>query len=107
MKVFIAQRMSGLSDIEVDRVRDNIIANLDTYIAEAFGPEVEDEVEILDQFHLPEIPNGTRLQYLHRSLGYLITADLVIFEREYEKAKGCLVEKFICDTYGIRYIIAE
>ena len=70
----------------------------------------DEKIEEIDQVHIPDddiVKNMTgtqkRLFRLGRSIQMLGSADLVIFATDYSTAKGCRVEKFICEVYGIKY----
>ena len=99
-KVFIAQPMNGIPTEEVERRRNELMM-----IAKKYMEKCGNTIEFIDQYHLPEIPNGGRLHYLGRSIQLLADADMVVFARDYKDAKGCIIEKDICDRYGIKYII--
>lgn len=105
IKVFIAQGMSGIPDEVVELRRNNII--------EMVNKLYDGNVEILDQFHVPdEIPNeniandkSARVYRLGRSImNYLSLADIVIFEGESMSSPGCLVELAVCTNYNIPYM---
>ena len=99
-KIFIAQPMNEVPTEEVEKRRNELMN-----IAKRYMEKDGITVEFIDQFHLPEIPNGQRLHYLGRSIQLLADADLVVFSRDYKNAKGCIIEKEICDRYGIKYIV--
>lgn len=104
MKVFIAQPMYGVTEKEIEKIREKITKQ----VKEVFG---EDTI-ILDQFHIEDNPddiervsgniNGTRIYRLGRSLQIMAEADLVIFVGNPSQAKGCEVEKAICKIYNIK-----
>ena len=42
-----------------------------------------------------------RLWYLGRAIQMMEGCDAILLSRYYEKSKGCLVEKFVAEEYGI------
>lgn len=100
MNIFIAQKMTGLTDEQIEDTRNNII--------EACKKCYGDDVTILDQFHLPyDIPDditsetGIGIYLLGRSLQILAKADLVVFDDNIESSKGSLVENYVTHIYDI------
>ena len=100
MNIFIAQKMTGLTDEQIDETRNNII--------EACKKCYGDDVTILDQFHLPyDVPDditsetGIGIYLLGRSLQILAKADLVVFDDNIESSKGSLVENYVTHIYDI------
>ena len=103
MNVFIAQKMNGLSDEEIESVRQKTIE----HVKRIYG----EDVTFLDQFHLPDdVPDDVpsdrvRLHYLGRSIQILAKADIVVFAGDCSDAKGCLVETAVCSIYDIPYLV--
>lgn len=107
MKIFIAQPMSGLSLDEINNVRK---ITFDAYkcMVERTDPSLSSTLELIDQVNLPnpegfdELDDkGKRMRLLSRSLGLLAEADAVMFVRDWEKAKGCQVERIMAEQYEI------
>ena len=94
-KVFISQPMRGKSDEEILTERER----LETKVRERFP---DDEVVILRSFFKDF--DGSRLQFLSRSIGVLAEADAAIFGEGWENASGCKVEHLCCEEYGIEVI---
>lgn len=96
MKVFLSHPMHGLSEEKVTELRSKIKASLDDFIG---------EFEIIDNYHHKNVPeNAGRLWHLGASIQMMEEADLIVFCPGYEEAKGCRIEKAICDKYNIPYI---
>lgn len=99
MKIFIAQKMTGLTTHAIERKRTMIIDACKTY----YG----NDVTILDQFHIPDVPDGITsddgigIYLLGGSLQILAKADLVVFDDDISTSKGSLVEEFVTKTYNI------
>ena len=107
-KVFIAQKMTGLTEKEVMKNRKIC----EDYFKEHLSEEYP-EVEFIDNYTPEAAPKEAvkttheRLWYLGHSLQLLSTADLVIFAVDAPNAKGCVVERMICEMYNIPYIEME
>lgn len=100
MKIFIAQKMTGLTDEQIEEKRNRIASACSRY----YG----DDVIILDQVHLEyDVPedvtsdSGIGIHLLGRSLQILAKADLVVFDDDISTSKGSLVEEFVTKTYNI------
>lgn len=103
MKIFIAQPMSGLSLDEINNIRK---ITFDAYKRMVELPS--STLELIDQVNLPnpegfdELDDkGKRMRLLSRSLGLLAEADAVMFVGDWEKAKGCQVERMMATQYEI------
>ena len=100
MKIFIAQKMTGLTDEQIEEKRNRIASACSRY----YG----DDVIILDQVHLEyDVPDdvtsdsGIGIYLLGRSLQILAKADLVVFDDDISTSKGSLVEEVETKTYNI------
>ncbi len=51
--------------------------------------------------HFPDLKNE-RLGYLSRAILKLGECDEAIFAKDWESARGCKVEKMVCELYGIK-----
>lgn len=99
MKVFLSHQMSGLSEAEVMEIRNNALNNLKS----KFG-----EVELIDNYHHEDVPKEAgRLWHLGTSIRMMEKADLIYFCAGWKNAKGCLIERHICDIYGLNYEIEK
>ncbi|MCR5054949.1 MAG: ThiF family adenylyltransferase [Lachnospiraceae bacterium] len=107
-KVFIAQKMTGLTEGEVMKNREVCREYFKEYLSEEYP-----DVEFIDNYTPEAAPKEAvettheRLWYLGHSLQLLSTADLVIFATDAPDAKGCVVERMICEMYGIPFIEME
>lgn len=96
MKVFISQPMNGLSDDRVLHERTKIINLMH------INPD-----DVIDSFN-KEMPKGAgRVWCLGDSVQLMDQADLVIFHKDWEKARGCRIEHDICIAYQIPYVELE
>ncbi len=107
-RVFIAQKMTGLSEKEVMKNRKICEDYFREYLSEQYP-----DVEFIDNYTPEAAPKEAvkttheRLWYLGHSLQLLSTADLVIFANDAADAKGCVTERMICEMYDIPFIEME
>lgn len=124
IKVFISQPMSGLRDIEIDAVRQECLCRLyggefDRALRKIF--ETSDDCEfvfdVIPRF-MPYFANeappkdrktirANRVYCLGNSIENMEQADLVVFDVDWYKAKGCRVEASICIEYGIPAVFMD
>lgn len=45
--------------------------------------------------------------YLSRCIEIMMKCDVVVFDKQWHKSKGCSVEKYICETYDIHHVILD
>lgn len=93
MKVFLSQKMNGVPEEEILKLR----CHMESCLVQVYG-----SVDIIDNYHHDDAPeNAGRLWYLGRSIQMMAEADLVVFCPGYEEAKGCLIEERVCLEYDI------
>ena len=95
MKVFISQPMKGLTDEEILKVREDAIELATIALRSSEG------VEIIDSFFQSAPTDAKPLWYLGKSLELLSTANVCIFVKGWENARGCKIEHECCKQYGI------
>ena len=96
-KLFISLPMRGHSDDAIRSRRD--------WIYELAMNSFVEKYELIDTLWQEPCPNeSNRLWYLGKSIQALGEADLVIFATGWANAKGCIIERMICDIYGINKI---
>ena len=94
MKVFISQKMNGLTELEILNQRERAIDLLKTIYK-------NEEIEVLDTIF--KLEEGTHpLVYLGKSIEVLSEADVAFFCNGWEKARGCVIEMMCCKKYGIK-----
>lgn len=107
LKVMIATPMSGLTE---EAVLDNIGRierkmapvlceryNLDPSMIE-FVHNLNADKEIGDTTNVKNV----NLCYLGYGINKIMSSvDVVIFDKDYGKSKGCIVEHTVCEVYGI------
>lgn len=91
--VFISQPMKDKTDEEIEIERNAIIQKLE----EKYG----DNFEIIDSF-LKGLPHDVRPVWcLGLSLELLSNADVCVFARGWNEARGCSIEHKVCEEYHI------
>ena len=102
MKVFISQPMTGLTDEEILKVRNETI----TYLKNGFIFGVlPKEIEFINSFI--EDSNEKPLYLLGKALEKLSTADVCVFVDGWKEARGCRIEHECCIKYGITTFYME
>ena len=91
----LSQPMNGIPDSEVRKIQDDLKEKFAKY-----------NIDVVDSF-LTEVPEtelkNPRLFYLvGRTIqNFLSDVDAVYFCKGWERAKGCRIERHICEEYGI------
>lgn len=93
MKVFISQPMKDKTEKEILDQRKRI----EDYIKS----EVDEDVEIIDSYVQDAPDECNPVFFLGLSLQFLSQADLAVFAQGYENARGCVIEREVCNKYGI------
>ena len=96
MKVFISQPMKDKTEQEIKEER----AYLEQYAKDTYGSDIE----IIDSYFQDYNPqNGcVPLKYLAKSIQLLADADVAIFGRGWQRARGCVIENRCAYEYGIQ-----
>ena len=87
MKIFISSPMKNLTEEQIRKNRDEAIIE----IKKRFGNE---KFEIIDSYFKEYTLKG-------RAILKLSDADLVVFAKGWETARGCKVEYLIASEYGL------
>jgi len=95
-KVFISQPMNGLSDYEIESVRNKAVAWATHHLGE--------EIEVVDSFFKDAPTDAKPLWYLGESLKKLAEADVAYFANDWRTARGCRIEHQAAKAYGIPII---
>lgn len=94
MKVMISQPMNGIPDSEVRRIQNELKERFAKY-----------HIEVVDSFLTEEADTNLRNQgvfYLGRTIQkFLSDVDAVYFVNGWQRARGCKIERQICEEYGI------
>ena len=96
MKVMISQPMRGKTNEQIKEERAELVNSL-----------TEEGYEVLDTV-LENAPadEDVAIYCLSQSIRYLGKADIVVFMKGWEKARGCKIEHQVASEYGkeIKYI---
>ena len=95
-KLFISQPMKGKSDEEILRERENAIKSAEELL--------EEPVELIDSFFQSAPADARPLWFIGKSLELLSIADIAIFAKGWEDARGCKIEHTCAVEYGITVI---
>lgn len=95
MKVMISQPMNGLDEKEVEKLR--------LEIATKFNQAGDEIAYSLFKFK-EEGYKTPALQYLGASIHIMSTVDAVYFAPGWEEARGCVIERKVCEAYGIKIL---
>lgn len=98
VKLFVSQPMRGKSEEEILLERERLAKKA----GKALGQSVEVIPTLLDGSGFSE--KNKDLQYLAASLRLLAEADVAVFARDWETARGCRIEHAACIDYGITVI---
>lgn len=101
IKVFISQPMKGKTPIDIWIEREEAIY----YAKKKFG-----NVEIIDSYFEDFEENKYKivpLAYLAKSIELLSTADVAVFCKGWEFARGCKIEHQCARDYGISIVLLE
>lgn len=102
MKVFISSPMRGSTEEEILATRKRIEDELRTRFK-------EEEITIIDSY-FPEF-DASRAEinigvyFLGRSILKLAEADLVVFGKGWEKARGCRIEHTVAQDYNLDILL--
>ena len=97
-RIFISQPMKDKTQSEIEFERDCIIDEIQKYHCE--GKNVEFIYSIITS-EPNNLVRNEPVWYLAKSIDLLSTADMVVFGKGWEEARGCRIEHEICDKYGI------
>ena len=93
-KAIISQPMKGKTEAQIREEREPVIRYLNDK-----GYEVVDTVfpDVTKEGNIP-------LKYLAKSLEYIADVDMVYFFKNWESARGCVIEHAACCQYGIEVL---
>lgn len=95
-KLFISQPMRDKTDEQIEAERNRAIENAKEVLGE--------EVEVIQSFFKGAPHDAMPLWYLGESIKLLGQADFVYFCKDWEKYRGCCIERECCIRYGINYM---
>ena len=95
MNVFISMPMNGKSKEAIDKRR----AEIEQFLVKRFAPE---RITVIDSIYRG--PRKDPVWCLGYSIAHMETADLVVFDKGWNQARGCRIEYSICSQYGFRFM---
>lgn len=102
MTVFISQPMHGLSDEEIQRVKEEAIEDIRRIYQFFYKNDQLQIISTTEQDRHEILPkNAPRLWWLGRAIQHLVNVDVVYFCKGWEESRGCRVEKFVASEYNI------
>ena len=92
MKIIISQPMKGKTEQQVRDERTALVSKI-----EASGNTVIDTI-------FPDFTNEGNIpvKYLAKSLEAIADVDAVVFMDGWKEARGCKIERQVCEDYGIQ-----
>lgn len=94
MKIFISQKMAGLTDDDIIKRREEI--------KNICRKQFKQPCEFIDSFTKnSELINKGRIAMLGHSISLMADADLVVFDKDWEFSHGCCVERMVCVEYNL------
>ena len=97
MKVMISQPMNGIPDDKIRKIRLELI--------EKFAKM---HIDVVDSYFTEEAPGDTyypNVYYLGRTIMQaMCNVDAVYFVDGWQNARGCRIERKICEEYGIKIL---
>ena len=98
-KVMISQPMNGLDNKEIQETRDRAIKWID-----------DNGYKFQDSFVTEQVPTdivNSSVWYLAKSLEFMSKVDAVYFCKDWETARGCVIEHAVASEYGLDCIYEE
>lgn len=97
MKVFISQPMNGKTNEQIEKERAHLIDVVR-------GIYKGEQIEVIESFFKDAPHEAKPLWFLGKALELLSTADVAVFAKDWQDARGCRIENACCEEYGIEYI---
>jgi len=98
MRVFISQKMNGLTKKEIQTKRMEVLNKFNEW--KYLNIKATDIVNPIEKCFYTRTCEPTRLDYLGEAIKDLAKADIVIFTLDSAEAKGCSVEYECCRMYA-------
>ncbi len=99
-KMFISQPMNGKTEEEILRERE---AAIETQ-KKIFGDELEVIDSYFEDFPVTQNVKNVPLKFLAKGIDLLAEADIAIFLKGWENARGCKIEYECAREYGLTII---
>jgi len=97
MKIIISQPMKGKTEQQIRDERAVLVSKI-----EASGNKVIDTI-------FPDFTNEGNIpvKYLAKSIEAIADVDVVVFMDGWKEARGCRIERQVCEDYGIQIFEAN
>lgn len=95
-KLFISQPMRDKTVKQICEERKRLIEKA----TEIFG----EEFDVIDSFISDAPVDANALWFLGESLKRLSYADVIIFAKDWDKYRGCIIERSAASAYGITVV---
>lgn len=95
IKIFISQPMKDKTNEEIKEERERIINECKS----SYG-----EIEVIESFFENAPHDAKPLWFLGKSFEMLSSADVCVFAKGWENARGCKMEHEACVKYGIETV---
>lgn len=96
-KLFISQPMANLTEQQIREARGKAFKE----IKKLYGNE---EIEVIDSIITNETEGKPPIWFLGKSIELMADADICVFLKGWEDARGCRVEHLIAEEYGLEFI---
>lgn len=98
MKVMISQPMNGRSEEEIKKEREEIIERFKKM-----------HIEVIDNLFTEEAPEDCNkgVYYLGKSISAMKDIDALYMCDDWQKYKGCTIEKTVATYYGIKVLYKD
>lgn len=97
MKVFVSIPVRGRADAEVAAEKQAILER----VRKAYPEEAAELIDTDISEFAPMDGDRAGVWYLGKSLELLATADLAVFADGWRNARGCRIERAVCEAYNI------
>lgn len=102
INVFISQPMNGLDEDTIKSEREHLLQMVkDRYP----NKEVKEIKSFFEDFEVCNFKHKPVL-FLGRSITAMCNADVCVFAKGWDKARGCKIEHQVAEEYGINIILA-
>lgn len=100
MKVFISQPMRDKTDEQIRAEREEAVKKIKS-LYKNYDVEILDTVFDDNDINL-ESQSSRSMYYLGKSIQYMRYADLVYFMKNWKDYRGCRVEHYVAEQYGLK-----
>lgn len=100
VSVFISQPMRGRTQSEIEAERDELFAD----VASMYAERGEDCREVPSYFGPKGERQMTPLECLGKSIELMAHADVAVFAKGWQDARGCRIEHMCAQEYGVEIV---